>query len=79
MVGGLLHVKYLLQFWDYLFRLETTFLDSHAADEDSGTSWMTDAEPQNSRLAPAAYSLYSHNLSVEAGELLLLIFKCNLQ
>lgn len=79
MIGGLLHVEYFLQFWDYLFKLETTFLDSHAADEDSGTSWMKDAEPQNSRLAPASCSLYSHNLSVEAGEFLLLIFKCNLQ
>lgn len=36
MVGALLHITYLLQFWEYLFRLETKFLGSHAADEDSG-------------------------------------------
>lgn len=79
MVGGLLHVEDLLQFRDYLFRVETTFLSSHTANEDSGTSWMKDTEPQNSRLTPAACSLDSHNLGVEAGEFLLLIFKCNLQ
>lgn len=41
---------------------------------------MKGVESQSSRLSPAACPMYSHNLSLEAGDFLLLILvKCNLK
>jgi hypothetical protein len=69
------NIEYLLQFWEYLFRFESKYLDSSTSDEDLMT---VNEGYRTSELQALSCPVCTCKLSLEAGDFLLSIPKLSI-